>query len=282
MPLTFPASNNSTGRELLFSNRIYYVRTDGNDANNGLTNSAGGAFQTIQKAVDTACSLDLGIYSVTIKLSDGQYSGGIYLKTIIGSGKVTIEGNLSNPSNVIVDGLGSGGSNSSSLAVFESVAFASCYVISGLKIQSSSSSCRGILNNNTGSLIEYKGLVFGFGLLRHVCSFGGALRCTGNYAIESSAQTHFEISSQGKLTCDLAPTTITLINNPNFSIAFLLGTGGANIYIASFTGYVTFSGSATGTKYNLQGLSYFVGAQNNPNYLPGNQLGALAGNSVYE
>jgi hypothetical protein len=60
----------------LTADRTYYVRPDGSDTNTGLTNTAAGAFKTIQKAVDAAYALDCGKYKVTIQLAAGTYTAG--------------------------------------------------------------------------------------------------------------------------------------------------------------------------------------------------------------
>lgn len=91
-----------TLREVLTAARTYYVRTDGSDSNNGLTNVAGGAFLTIQKAIDTVAALDLSIYNVTIQVADGTYSGNAVLKSVVGAGRVYLVGNTSAPQNCVI------------------------------------------------------------------------------------------------------------------------------------------------------------------------------------
>ena len=92
------------GRYRLEADRIYYVRVDGSDSNDGLTDSAGGAFLTIQKAVTTVASkLNLNGYNVTIQVRDGTYDGEIILDSPWdGDGTVTMIGNISTPTNVVI------------------------------------------------------------------------------------------------------------------------------------------------------------------------------------
>src|SRR3989442_1721230 len=87
-------------RELLTAARTYYVRTDGSDSNTGLSNTAGGAFLTIQKAIDVATTADLNGFTVTLKLGDGTYTSPLSLKPFVGAGEIVIEGNTATPGNV--------------------------------------------------------------------------------------------------------------------------------------------------------------------------------------
>jgi hypothetical protein len=94
----------SGGQEQLTANRTYYVRTDGSDSNTGLVNDAGGAFLTIQAALNTVSGgVNLAGYNVTIQLADGTYSESLTVSAPwSGSGTVTIQGNATTPDNTII------------------------------------------------------------------------------------------------------------------------------------------------------------------------------------
>lgn len=107
--LTFLAQEAAYIREKLTAPRTYYVRTDGNDNNDGLSNAAGGAFLTIQKAVNVAIgTLDTNTYDVTIQIADGTYSATgsnsvvIVKGNLFGGGQLTLQGNTTTPSNVVL------------------------------------------------------------------------------------------------------------------------------------------------------------------------------------
>jgi hypothetical protein len=69
-------------RERLLEDTTFYVRAaDGSDANNGKTNNSGGAFLTLQHALDHIVTLDFNQYVVTIRLV-GDFTGQALLASL--------------------------------------------------------------------------------------------------------------------------------------------------------------------------------------------------------
>lgn len=110
-PTTIAGYGITDTRELLSADRTYYVRTDGSDSNNGLANTAGGAFLTIQKPLDVVQNeLDLADYILTIRVADGTYDEYLTLSNLVSNLVITsfggapwpvrIIGNTTTPANV--------------------------------------------------------------------------------------------------------------------------------------------------------------------------------------
>ena len=85
-------------------NRTYYVRKDGNDGNNGLADNAGGAFLTIQRGISAACAIDMGVNSVTVQVRAGTYNENVAGGSYLGVGPITLLGDITTPSNVVING----------------------------------------------------------------------------------------------------------------------------------------------------------------------------------
>ena len=94
-----PGNNPFAGLEALTANRTYYVRTDGNDTNSGLSDTPSSAFKTITFALDVAAKLETSIYVVYIMIADGAYESFIYPNKVR---NLTLIGNVANPQNVTV------------------------------------------------------------------------------------------------------------------------------------------------------------------------------------
>lgn len=229
------------GRELLTANRTYYVRTDGSDSNTGLVDSAGGAFLTLQKAVDTVAGLDLGIYDVTIDVGNGTYTGGCKLKTTVGGGTVHLLGDTTTPSNVVISPTSATCFGSSS----ESDDFHGKYTIRGFRMTTTTSgACIDVGGNCTilMSACQFSTVPAGW---YHIASQrGAAFRADGNYSIIGGGGFHW-IASRGAANIVARTLTITITGTPAFGFRFADATEGGIINC----GGNTYSGSATGARH---------------------------------
>ena len=88
-------------REVLDAARTYYVRTDGSDSNEGLADSAAGAFLTIQKAITTCYTIDQNGFTITIQVATGTYTAGAAVALPF-TGPVTLRGDPTTPANVLI------------------------------------------------------------------------------------------------------------------------------------------------------------------------------------
>lgn len=256
------------GREVLTANRTYYVRTDGSDSNSGLTNTAGGAFLTIQKAINVVATLDLNGYDVTIQVESGTYTG---LVTVagpwVGRGTVTLRGNTSSPSSVLIStaGVAIAVSNYGNLS------------IAGLKIATSSGAG---INALTGGVITVSGAM-DFGAIgggQMLATTDGKIVAIGvDYTISGSASYHLQALTHGSIVTGGSGRTVTLTGTPAFSGAFALAD---RLSYAQASG-ITYSGAATGVRYSAVRNGVIFTAGGGASYLPGNASGSVATGGDY-
>jgi hypothetical protein len=258
------ARTNLGVREQLTANRTYYVRTDGSDGNNGLANSSGGAFLTIQKAIDTVAALDLSIYNVTIQVADGTYGGAVVVSgPWIGSGTVTLQGNTSTPANALL----STGANDCI-----TVLTGGTLTVTGFKLTNSGAF---LLHASPGS-IRFSLLTFGTcGSQQVRVTDGGRIMATGNYSIDGGAGNHW--SAVGNGIVRVQSKTITLTGTPAFSTAF----ANADLSSTVLVNGNTFSGSATGTRYAATNNAVISSGGAGSTYLPGNAAGSTSAGGQY-
>jgi hypothetical protein len=258
------ARGNLGVREQLSASRTYYVRTDGSDGNNGLANNSGGAFLTIQKAIDTVAALDLSIYNVTIQVADGTYAGAVVVSAPwVGSGTVTLQGNASTPANALL----STGANDCI-----TVLSGGTLTVTGFKLTNSGAF---LLHASSGA-IRFSLLTFGScGSQQLRATDGGRVTAAGNYSIDGGAGNHW--SAVGNGIVRVLNRTITLTGTPGFSLAFANADLGSTVLVYGST----FSGAATGSRYAAANNAVIFTLGAGATYLPGNAAGTTSAGGQY-
>jgi hypothetical protein len=251
----------ANGKEVLTAARHYYVDTAGDDANDGL--SSGSPFATLPHACAVVATLNMNGKNVTIHLADGTYSGYLTLPDVEGQGTaaLTIQGNTSTPANVVYQsGIVADGIKAR-------------WQLDGFKIDGPLYSMRAA----NYAVLFFKRLDFGAATNGHInANSGGLVRCNGNYTISSGAVGHFYMEQGGMVYA--SGYTVTLTGTPAFSGAFCYQVpGGSNVRANGNT----YSGAATGKRYDIQlnAVCAVLGA--GANYFPGNAAGTTATGGQY-
>jgi hypothetical protein len=250
-------------REKLSANRTYYVRNDGSNSNDGLTNSSGGAFATLQKAYDTILGIDLGGFVATI-----QY--GVAGQTITNALSITAEP----VGGTVTLDLGASTLNVTSNNAIAVTAGANLLVQNGTLRTTTSGYC--IITTVPGAKVRIGStLTFGASADGHMCSFGGNIEVNAAYTISGGASGQHVVAAIGGVIA-YQTITVTLTGTPAFG-AFAQGSLGALFSFPS----VTWTGSATGTRYVLTSNAVINTYGAGATHLPGNASGTTATGGQY-
>lgn len=249
--------------------RTYYVRTNGSDTNDGLANTAGGAFLTIQKAVDTIRNhLDLNGQVVTISVQAGTYTDGVDISgPWTGKGTVAIVGDTATPTNVVIS------TTSDDCFNVDNAAYVT---IHGFKLTTATSGS-GI--QVTGSArVDFGQINFGACATHHLNMGNGATAyADAAYTVSGGAVDHWHLGGPG-FFATLGAFQITLTGTPAFSGAWAATAGG----FMQITSGVTFSGSATGLRYFVWKNGVIDTGGSGETYLPGNAAGSYSLGGIYD
>lgn len=268
-----------TVRERLFAARTYYVRTDGHDTNcDGKTNASDAststtacAFLTGQKGAD-ACflTLDLGGYDCTVDLEDGTFTGRIAITSPqVGAGTITIQGNSSTPTNVVINWTGTSTNGAIDVRNHASV------VVKDMRIQTTTGGS-GLWAEN-GGLIYFSGIDFGATVQYHMAALWlGSIRALGNYTISGAAQ--YSVVASGLGVVRLRSVACTLTGTLAFT-AFAIATAGAHILADGFTHS---GGTITGLRHSsINNAVIGTNGGSAASHFPGNATGTTDGFGVF-
>jgi hypothetical protein len=251
----------------------WYISPTGNDNNNGLTQAT--AWQTITKGYNYIRDhVDVAGFQTTLQLANGTYAAATCSFPVIGPAPIIL-GNAADASQVIVNN-----PNGPALVVWNG----STVVCNSFTVQAAGPAGdygavgSGILAGNGGVAI-LSNMRFGTCSQFHMDVRNGGtitMGATGkNYTIAGSAQSHMAALGGYIATADAA---ISISGTPAFSNGYAFAAGGG----AELDAWgCTFTGAATGTRYNGQRYATINTNGAGANYFPGNAAGTLTTGALY-
>src|SRR6516164_6258029 len=251
----------------------WYISPTGNDNNNGLTQAT--AWQTITKGYNYIRDhVDVAGFQTTLQLANGTYAAASCSFPVVGPAPIVL-GNTADPSQVIVN-------NPNGPAIVATNG--ATIVCNSFTVQAAGPAGdygavgSGSLTGGGGGAI-ISNMRFGTCSLYHMdARMDGVITmgATGkNYTIAGSAAAHMGALGGYIATAD---TAVTLSATPAFSQGYALAAGGSGQLDAWGC---TFTGAATGPRYNGQRYASIMTNGGGANYFPGNAAGTLANGALY-
>jgi hypothetical protein len=263
-----------SARQVLSANLTVYVATTGSDTTNtGL--SSGSPFATIQKAYNyVQQNYDLNGFVVTIQVANGTYTAGLTaagpLVGALGVTNCVVQGNTGSPSSVVINV----GNSVNCFAATRGGQF----TVQGFTVQGGTASNGVYTNDNLSQINVNTGIVFGsMPSGSHLNANAGTINVLANYSITGGSSLHAIASNPGSIVNIASGLTVTITGTPAFSTAFV-DAGYLGMVTASS---VTWSGSATGSRYGATANGVVNSGGAGATYFPGNAAGSTATGGQY-
>lgn len=265
---SFPAGIEGT-TERLSANRTFFVRIDGSDGNDGLADTAAGAFRTVQRAVDVAAALYCGPFTVTVRIGAGSFAEGARLM-------VPGNGNL----RLAIEGAGAGATTITGTVYGVQVSGPCDLTLRDLRIAGASVT----LWARYGARVNLRGTVeLGTGTARLIGADNAAyvevLSCilrvgvTGSgHLLFATAGGHIYLGS-GVSVVTTAPVT--------FSATVYAGLNGIAQIVGSQVTWNEAAGAIQGGRYVATGNAVINTVGAGPSFIPGTAAGALTEGGRY-
>jgi hypothetical protein len=252
---------------LMSGNLTLYVNdTLGNDANDGLSNAAGHALKTLQRAVDIAFGFVPGQYIVTVRVDDASYAAGFLVPARPGP-QISFVGNTVTPANVQV---------TSSSGSTMTVGGPNVATINGFRVSSNTSNgiYHGIISNS-GSQVTVKNIEFGAVGGGCIVSGNGQMYIDGPIKFSGNCSALLQSGYSGQIL--LLPTSSFIVSN-NITVSYASAAAGtsAGIQVATTQPTWTLTGSVSGVRYVAAFNASIITNGGGANYFPGNSAGSVS------
>jgi hypothetical protein len=261
---------NPLGTATLATGSPIYAAATGNDNNDGLAASRGGAFLTLQKAADAAAALLLGPNNVGITVADSVYTSGVNIQgPWLGTGTVTITGNTTNPANCSIRVTAGTCVTLNNGAALNMAGFDCRTITSGF--------CFNVQNKSTLGL----NTIFRVGPMPSSAptsnvSGGGVLQINGAMTVYGVQHVWLQVSDFGSVVLN-SSVTHTFIGNWTWGALAVLCTR-----IGACVGAPTIErGSVLGTRYSSTDNSLIATFGAGASYFPGSVAGSVSNGGLY-